>query len=59
MLYELPSLIIQKKKREKLWFIIFMSLSLVESIVILVFDELPSIASVIERILTPVIKLIS
>jgi hypothetical protein len=57
MIIELPSLIIDKKKREAVFFIIFMIISLAESIAIATVDELPSVASIIKKILSPLLNL--
>jgi hypothetical protein len=57
MFIELPPLIIDKKKREALFFIIFMVMALAESIVIATADELPSVASIIKKILSPLLNI--
>lgn len=56
MIIELPSLIIDKRKREAVFFVIFMIMSLAESITIATVDELPSVASIIKKILSPLLN---
>jgi uncharacterized membrane protein YwzB len=54
---ELPPLLVDKKKREAVFFIIFMTIALTESIVIVTAEDLPSVASIIKKILSPVLNL--
>jgi hypothetical protein len=57
MIAELPPLIIDKKKREALFFVIFMIMALAESIAIATSKDLPSVASIIKKILSPILNL--
>jgi hypothetical protein len=54
---ELPPLLIDKKKREAVFFIIFMIITLAEAIAIVTIEDLPTVASIIRKILSPILNL--
>jgi uncharacterized membrane protein YwzB len=54
---ELPPLLMDKRKREAVFFMIFMLIAFAETIAIMTMEDIPTVASVIRKILSPILNL--